>query len=211
MYSSARKKAFTKRNIFADWIKGGLYPLNAQRVLKSLVKLMAKLQPMMDLREVLALFKMERLGSLQHSSPHSLASCDFILERDADALEETRKQSIQRHLQKLTKGAQTFISRRVLQQKRIEILLKINHKAKVRRATKSLVLGNARIMSYENLARAKRKLLKKMAEKMRKSCDGSANVKKTEGHARCSAFDGSRLINSGAYSFLLWRSASRAH
>jgi len=69
-----------------------------------------------------------------------LALHNFNLERDAQALEETGKQNIQRHLQKLTRGAQTSIARGALQQERIRSLLKTNNEAKVRRTTKSLVL-----------------------------------------------------------------------
>jgi hypothetical protein len=82
----------------------------------------------------------------------------LILERDAHALYDTERQSLQRHLQKLTKAAKTSIARGALQQERIQFLLDINNEAKVRRSTKSLVLGKARVMSYEDLeaARAKR-------------------------------------------------------
>jgi hypothetical protein len=46
----------------------------------------------------------------------------------------------------------------ILQEDRIQFLTTINNEAKVRRSTKSLVLGKAKVMSYEDLevARAKR-------------------------------------------------------
>lgn len=91
-------------------------------------------------------------------------------------MEETGKQSIQRHLQKLTIGAQTSIARGVLQQEQIKFLLKTNDEANVRRETKSLVLGKAKVMSYEDLveARVKRteKDARKAAEKQRRKRKG---------------------------------------
>jgi hypothetical protein len=45
LYSAARIKAFTKKNILAGWSKGGLYPFNPQRVLKDLVKPLAEAAP----------------------------------------------------------------------------------------------------------------------------------------------------------------------
>ena len=46
----------------------------------------------------------------------------------------------------------------ILQEDRIQLLTTINNEAKVRRSTKSLVLGKAKVMSYKDLkeARAKR-------------------------------------------------------
>jgi hypothetical protein len=97
-----------------------------------------------------------------------LALHDFILERDAHALDDPGKQSFQRHLQKLTKAAQTSIVRGVLQQERIRSLLKTNDEAKVRRTTKSLVLRKANVMSYEDLVEARTKRAAKDAKKAAK-------------------------------------------
>lgn len=99
-------------------------------------------------------------------SAHALH--DFILERDAHALDDPGKQSIQRHLRKLTKGAQTSIARGVLQQERIRSLLKTNDEAKFRRTTKSLVLGKAKVMSFEDLIEARTKRAAKDARKAAK-------------------------------------------
>jgi len=44
---------------------------------------------------------------------------DLILERDAHAVDDTERQSLQRHLQKRTKATKTSIARSALQQERI--------------------------------------------------------------------------------------------
>lgn len=44
LYSAAREAAFTRRNIFAGWSKGGLFPFNPQRVLRDLEKPYAELR-----------------------------------------------------------------------------------------------------------------------------------------------------------------------
>lgn len=62
---------------------------------------------------------------------------DLILERDSHTLNDVERQNLQRHLQKLTKAAQTSIARGALQQEQIEFLHGINSEAKVRRTTKS--------------------------------------------------------------------------
>jgi hypothetical protein len=83
---------------------------------------------------------------------------NLIIEQDACALDQKSKQSLQRHLFKFSKAAQLSFAKGVLQQNYIQLLLQVNDKAKVRRSTKSLVLGTAKVMGYEELrdARAKR-------------------------------------------------------
>lgn len=43
LYSPAREKAFTERNIVVGWSKAGLFPFNPQRVLQDMEKPFAKL------------------------------------------------------------------------------------------------------------------------------------------------------------------------
>src|SRR6266480_6386388 len=43
LYSPARQKALTSRNIKAGWIKAGLYPFNPDRVLRDILKPLAEL------------------------------------------------------------------------------------------------------------------------------------------------------------------------
>jgi hypothetical protein len=138
LYSPARAAAFTRRNILVGWSKGGLFPSNPQRVLRDLQKpstgpanivggLVARCpqdstvplptKPVTPVTPVSA----EAFRSLQ----------DLIIEQDARGLEDTNKQDLERHLQKLTKAAQTSIARNVLQQERIQFLLSVNNEAKV--------------------------------------------------------------------------------
>jgi hypothetical protein len=104
-------------------------------------------------------------------------------------LSDAERQNLQRHLQKLTKAAQTSIARGALQQARIEFLHEINNEAKVRRATRSHVLGRAKVMSYEDLdaARVKRKekeagksgkqrRVQKRKQKAEKTCLSSTSI-----------------------------------
>jgi hypothetical protein len=83
---------------------------------------------------------------------------NLIIEQDAYALDKESKQSLQRHVLKFSKAAQLSFAKGALQQNHIQLLLKVNDEAKVRRLTKSLVLGTAKVMGYEELqdARAKR-------------------------------------------------------
>ena len=83
---------------------------------------------------------------------------NLIIEKDAYALDEKSKESLHRHLLKFSKAAQLSFAKGALQQNHIQLLLKVNDEAKVRRSTKSLVLGTAKVMGFKELqdARAKR-------------------------------------------------------
>jgi predicted LPLAT superfamily acyltransferase len=103
---------------------------------------------------------------------------NMIIEQDAGALIETNKRNLQRHLYKLAKAAQLSLAKGALQQNHIRFLQTVNNEAKVRRSTKSLVLGKAKVMGYKELMEARRKRVEKDAAQKAKdnvdrcSCGG---------------------------------------
>jgi len=68
------------------------------------------------------------------------------------------RQDVELQTQKFVKAVQKSSAKGILQEDQIHFLTTINNEAKVRRSTKSLVLGKAKVMNYEDLeeARAKR-------------------------------------------------------
>ena len=76
---------------------------------------------------------------------------NLIINQDAYALDETSKQSLQRHIRKLAKAAQTSFAKGALQRDQIRFLIIINNKAKVRRSIKLVVLEKAKVISYKDL------------------------------------------------------------
>lgn len=58
-------------------------------------------------------------------------------------------------LQKFVKAVQKSTAKGILQEDQIQLLTTINNEAKARRSTKSLVLGKAKVMSYEDLEEAR--------------------------------------------------------
>ncbi|KAL6169275.1 hypothetical protein ACJQWK_04310 [Exserohilum turcicum] len=65
---------------------------------------------------------------------------------------------LQKCVQKLASAAQISLEKQTLLQDQNEFLTKVNKEAQVRRSTRSIVLGKAKVMSFEDLeeARAKR-------------------------------------------------------
>ena len=92
------------------------------------------------------------------ATTEALTSLHNLINKDAHALDKTSKQRLQRHVQKLASAAKTSFTECALLQDQNRFLLKTNNEAKVRRSTRSVVLGKAKVMSYEDLeeARAKR-------------------------------------------------------
>ncbi len=169
LYSPARKVAFTPKNIKAGFAASGLFPFNPDRVLRSMPAPLAEPAiPRVDevevgscRQEVEMYYRQDeelRTPLTPVSAEAFMSLQNLIIQQDAYALDETRKQNLARHLQKCTKAFQKSSALGVLQEDRIQFLTTINNEAKVRRSTKSLVLGKAKVMSYEDLeeARAKR-------------------------------------------------------
>jgi len=91
-------------------------------------------------------------------SAEGLASLHNLIKQDAHTLNETSPQRLQRHVQKLANAAQVSFAERALLRDQNQFLHRMNNEAKVRRSTRSVVLGKAKVMSYEDIeeARAKR-------------------------------------------------------
>lgn len=132
------------------------------------------------LRTLLTPVSAEALMSLQ----------SFIVQQDACTLGETSKQRLEEHLQKLTKAASTFHTTTALQKDQIQFLYKMNNEAKVRRSMKSLALGKARVMSYDDLVATRVKRAEKDAAQEHKK-------KSSRRHKRKDVLDSDALDSGG--------------
>ncbi|KAK5110394.1 hypothetical protein LTR85_001272 [Meristemomyces frigidus] len=165
LYSPARERAFTKRNVLAGWSKSGLLPFNPDRVLRDLPKPVPELlgadrvtaEPALyDAASTVPVAPVTPVTPVTPVSVEALMSLqNMIVTHDAQSLDQRGKHSVQRHLQKLTKAAHIFLAKNALQRDQIHFLLRTNNEAKIRRSTKSLVLGKARVVSYEDLVEAR--------------------------------------------------------
>jgi len=88
----------------------------------------------------------------------ALSSLHNLIKQDTCGLDEPRRQRLERHVQKLASAAQMSFAKQTLLQAHNGLLIKHNNESKVRRSTRPVVLGKAKVMSYEDLqdARAKR-------------------------------------------------------
>ncbi len=105
-------------------------------------------------------------------SAKGLASLHNLIKQDVHTLDEASIQRIERHVQKLAYAAQVFFAERAflcaeraLLDNRNQMLTRMNNEAKVRRSTRLVVLGMAKVMSYEDIEEARKKRAAKDATK----------------------------------------------
>ena len=157
LYSPARDRAFTKRNIRAGWAATGLFPFNPERVLNDIPRPPTKATILES--EVAS----TGLGGVVLQTPttpvtpattEEFMSLHEMIKKDAHVLGETTK-GWQKCVQKMANAGQTLFAERALLRDHNQFLFKINNEAKARRSTRSVVLGKARVMSFEDLEEAK--------------------------------------------------------
>ena len=164
LYSPARDRALTKRNIRAGWSATGLFPFNLERVLRDVPKPLAEVSNISNVETESA--NAGVLGDVPRTpttpvtpvTTEALTSLHNLITKDTHVLKKTSKDRLQRRIQKLASAAKVSFAEQALFKDRNHFLLQINREAKTRRSTKSIVLGKAKVMSFEDLeeARAKR-------------------------------------------------------
>jgi hypothetical protein len=107
-------------------------------------------------------------------SLEAVASLRILIEQDAHLQDDTSRQRLRRRLQKLTNATQLSFAERALLQDQNAFLNRINNEAKVRRSTKSEIIGTARVMSFEDLDRARTARSLKDADKAAKKARTAA-------------------------------------
>jgi hypothetical protein len=149
LYSSAREKALTPRNIKAGWAKAGLFPFNPDRVLDGIQKPPAELSVAKS-NDADPYVQDEVLQT--PLTAEALMSLHGLIEQDTHALDDGCKQ----HLQKFLKAARISFAKCALLDNDNQELIRQNNEAKVRR-TKSAVLGKGegKVMSYEDIEKEK--------------------------------------------------------
>ena len=155
LYMRARERALTKRNITAAWAASGLFPFDPERVLRDTLNPLPELTV---LNEVASCPQYEVLQKpvtpVTLVTTEALTSLYNLIKQETYTLNEPSKQRLQRHVQELASAAQISFAKQTLLQDQSRSLWKMNSEAKARRSTRSVVLGTAKVMSYEDLEEA---------------------------------------------------------
>jgi hypothetical protein len=158
------------KNIKAGFAASGLIPFNPDKVLRSMPAPLAEPAiPSADEVKVGSCRQdLEPQTPVTPVSAESFMSLQNLIIQEAHSLDEKSKQNLARHLQKCTKAFKKSSAQAIIQEDRIKFLTTINNEAKVQRSTKSLVLGKAKVMSYEDLVEARAKRVVKEATRAAK-------------------------------------------
>jgi hypothetical protein len=155
LYSHAREKAFTKRNIMAGWAACGLFPFNPDRVLRVTPKPPAQT----------TVARADEIVGACHQDdvpPTPVTPNEASIER------------LERHVQKLAHAARVSFAEcaflgaeRALLDNRNQILIRMNNEAKVRRSTKSIILRKAKVINFEDIEVARQFTVQNSAKSCR--------------------------------------------
>lgn len=154
LYSRARDQAFNYRNILSGWSKTGLRPFNPERFLRDIQKPLAEDVPTSDTLLAVA-------NDLPDTpvSPRKLALLRSEVEMDAHQMNE----GCRLRLQKILNATERAFAERSLLLQQNHDLYEQNNEKKSRQRTKSTVAGKAKVMTFEDIAVAKRKREEKEA------------------------------------------------
>ncbi|KAJ8108304.1 hypothetical protein OPT61_g8265 [Boeremia exigua] len=165
----------------------GLFPFNPNCVLKSIPKPVVQLAIPGVAKEAEA--SAQVVVAQAAATPVTPVNTEDVhllfnrIKQDAEALDEPRKRELLRHVQMMAKAMRVAFAERSLLQDHNRFLSKINGEVKARRSTKSLVLGTAMVMTYEQLekARAKRAAdAEAAADKAKRRCKGKSSASKKD-------------------------------
>lgn len=160
LYSPARERVVTPKNIKAGWLKADLFPFNPDRVLKDIQKPLAGLTVPTADKLKLGLYPQDEVLQTPVTA-EALGSLCSLLKQVTHTLDEETKQRIE----KLAKAAQVSFAECALFLDENELLFQQNNEARRRRLAKSTIAGKAKVMSYENIEEAQRKRAAKEAAK----------------------------------------------
>jgi hypothetical protein len=139
----------------AGWAGSGLYPFNPDRVLRHTPK-----PPVEPTGPQAGEVKVRSCSQdevprtpVTPVTAEALTSLHNLIKQDANKLDETSIQRLQRHVQKLANAAYTSFAERALLNDRIQFLSRMNDEAKRRRSTRPVVLGKAKVMSHGGTCR----------------------------------------------------------
>ncbi|KAF1938390.1 hypothetical protein EJ02DRAFT_354635, partial [Clathrospora elynae] len=143
------------RNTMAGWSAAGLFPFNPERVLRGMPKQLVELScPTTEVAESPS-HEEAPLTPVTPVTVDALTSLHNRIKQDGCASDKASKQRLQRCVEKLASAAKISFAKQSPLQDHNRLLYKINSEAKVRRSTRSLVIGRAKVMSYEHLEEAR--------------------------------------------------------
>jgi hypothetical protein len=139
LYSPARDRALTSRNIRAGWSAAGLFPFNPERALRDVPKPVAEvgsidLEAEATSTDLPSEVPRTPITPVTPVTTEALTSLHDLIVRDAHALDATNKDRLQKRIEKLASAAKVSFAAQALLKDRNQFLVEINREVKARRS-----------------------------------------------------------------------------
>lgn len=180
LYSKARDKALSARNIHAGWSKAGLFPFHPDRVLRSMTQPVASPSHMPP--------QAHEIDPPCRDVPLRTPTSARSLETFQKQMEASTEPSYGQHnavLEKAIKALGKAFADGALLREEIQGLLEQNREKRSRNLLKRTVVGRGKIMSYEDIVAVREQRVEREAAKVTKQ---SSKVRRKGANvARCAA------------------------
>jgi hypothetical protein len=170
LYSRARATAMTARNIRSAWSKAGLVPLNPQRVLRTL----EAPEPLCPRTSVPPDSVDMHEPPMTLKTPTSANGLERMRDTLDDILSAMSDEKSRLHVQKLYNAAEQSLAHCALLVDDNKSLIEQNCEKKARQAVRATVPGPGKIMTYEDIVRARRAQEEKEAGVATRKCKRAA-------------------------------------
>jgi len=165
----------------------GLFPFNPDRALKDMPRPITEMTNP-EVKEVREEQRPQYEALPTPATPMSAEALNLLLNviHQVPDDSESSRQRKERLQYKIITAAQTSFAKNALLEDRNQFLTKINDESKPRRITKSVTLGKARVMSYEDLEKARAQRAAKEAAKEARKVATEARRVATAGKGKLS-------------------------
>jgi hypothetical protein len=183
LYDRARRKALNSRNIISGWSKSGLRPFNPDRVLKEIQK--PEEVKVVKSTDDATLYHLETL-----ETPETPKTFENLASLRKNVEMSLRSQEVDTYtklsIQKIADAAENAFTERAILLDENLLLFEQNNEKTVRTSVKATVVGTAKVMSYEDIVKARQKRDMKDAETV------AIRGRRTKGHGAPSKAIGKR-------------------
>lgn len=165
LYSRARDIALTSRNIRSGWSKTGLFPFNPRKVLDGMQEVTVN-PTSAGIAPTVTLPSQPSLSPTSLKTPTNIISLAALQSKLTERPDRT--EGADPYLQKIINAAQRAFAERELLRQENETLVQQNNEKKTRKHVKERKIGDAKIMTFEDIVEARNVWERAEAERERK-------------------------------------------
>jgi hypothetical protein len=173
LYSRARDIALTSRNIRSGWSKTGLFPFNPRKVLDGMQEVPVN-PATTGVASTVTLPLQPSLSPTSLKTPTNLVSLATLQSKLTER--SVHCESVDLYLQKFINAAQRAFAERELLRQENDTLVQQNNEKNTRKHIKERKIGDAKVMTFEDIVEARKAWERTEAERERKRAEKEAKA-----------------------------------